>query len=165
VKESYLRAGRGGGVDKDPLLLFASAWQWAGRGFAIVDVLEGLGFGLRVRMRCGGAVVGWFEGLADDVRFADPGALGVGEDDGDGVVGVLEGADEGVDVGGGLEGGGAVVVGDLGGGCVSRGSRRKWSGGGRIGGLLCMREIESSYEDVHVSVYSFAARLSSSTMS
>jgi hypothetical protein len=44
------------------------------------------------------------------VGFADPGALGVGEDDGDGVAAGLERRDEGVDVGGGLVGGGSVVV-------------------------------------------------------
>lgn len=49
------------------------------------------------------------------MRFTDPGALGVWEDDGDGDAGGLELVDEGVDVGGGELGGGAVVVYNLGG--------------------------------------------------
>jgi hypothetical protein len=40
--------------------------------------------------------------VADEMRFADPGALCVREDDGDGVASGLEGGDEGVDVGGRL---------------------------------------------------------------
>ena len=52
-----------------------------------------------VRVRAG-AVVGWFGELAYEVGFADPGALLVGQDDGDAVVGFLESADERVDVGG-----------------------------------------------------------------
>jgi len=48
------------------------------------------------------------------MRFPDPRALGVWDDDGDGVAGALESPDEGEDVGGGCCGGGAVVVGYLG---------------------------------------------------
>ena len=40
--------------------------------------------------------------LGGKVGFADPGALLMREDDGDGVARFLEGVDEGVDVGGGL---------------------------------------------------------------
>ena len=40
--------------------------------------------------------------LGGEVGFADPGALLMREDDGDGVARFLEGVDEGVDVGGGL---------------------------------------------------------------
>ena len=57
----------------------------------------------------GGTEVGGLYGFSDEVCFADPGALGVREDDGDGVARGLEGGDEGVDVGGGLVGGGAWV--------------------------------------------------------
>jgi hypothetical protein len=49
-------------------------------------------------------------GFAYEMGFADPGPLGVREDDGDGVAGGLERGDEGVDVGGGLVAGWAVVV-------------------------------------------------------
>ena len=56
--------------------------------------------------------------LADDVGFAYPGALDVGEDDGDGVAGFFEVLDEGEDVGGCEGGGGAVVV------CYLRGFSR-----------------------------------------
>ena len=45
------------------------------------------------------AKIGRFDGLADYMRFANPGALCVREDDGDGVPCCLEGLDEGVDVG------------------------------------------------------------------
>jgi hypothetical protein len=38
-----------------------------------------------------GPKVGWLYRFADEVCFADPGALGVGEDDGDGVAVGLEG--------------------------------------------------------------------------
>jgi hypothetical protein len=44
------------------------------------------------------------------VRFADPAALFAGEDDGDDMAGFDEVVDEGVDVGGALVAGGAVVV-------------------------------------------------------
>lgn len=57
-----------------------------------------------------GAEISWFDGLADNVGFADPGALGVWEDDGDDVAVALERLHEGVDIGGGLLGGGTVVV-------------------------------------------------------
>jgi hypothetical protein len=40
--------------------------------------------------RCG-SVIGWFYGVPYEMRFADPGALGVWEDDGDGVAIGLEG--------------------------------------------------------------------------
>jgi hypothetical protein len=50
----------------------------------------------------GGPVEGGADVLADDVGFADPGTLGVRDDDGDGVAGCGEGLDEGEDVGGRL---------------------------------------------------------------
>jgi hypothetical protein len=64
-------------------------------------------------VECPRPEVGRREGLADDVRFADPGALDVWEDDGDSVAGGLEVGDEGMNVGGRLVGGGAVVVSEL----------------------------------------------------
>jgi hypothetical protein len=73
-------------------------------------------------MQCPWPEVGRGQGLADDVGFADPGALDVRKDDGDGVAGGLEVSDEGVNVGGGLVGGGPVVVGELDGWVVSCGS-------------------------------------------
>lgn len=39
------------------------------------------------------AEVGWFCDLGDEVGFADPGALLVRKDDGDGMGGVLKGVD------------------------------------------------------------------------
>jgi hypothetical protein len=57
-----------------------------------------------------GAEVRGFDGLSDHVRFAYPAALGVGEDDGDGVAGGLEGGNEGVDVWGGFVGWGTIVI-------------------------------------------------------
>lgn len=53
------------------------------------------------------------DGFADEVGFADPGALRVGEDDGDGVAGALESGDEGMDIGGRLVRRRTVVVGYL----------------------------------------------------
>jgi hypothetical protein len=50
------------------------------------------------------------DGLADDVRFADPAALFTGENDRDDMAGFGEGVDEGVDVGRALVAGGPVVV-------------------------------------------------------
>jgi hypothetical protein len=65
--------------------------------------------------RCGcRAVVRGLDGLADYVGFGDPGALGVREDDGDGVAGGLQHADKVVDVRTGLGGGRPVVVDHLG---------------------------------------------------
>ena len=57
-----------------------------------------------------GPEIGGLDGLPDDVRFADPGALLTGEADGDGVAGFLQSVDERVHVGRGLLRGGAVVV-------------------------------------------------------
>lgn len=37
--------------------------------------------GAVVRVQCAGAEIGWLDGLADYVRFADPRALRVWEDD------------------------------------------------------------------------------------
>ena len=44
-----------------------------------------------VFVECTRAEIGGLDGLAYYVRFADPGALRVGEDDGDGMPGCLEG--------------------------------------------------------------------------
>ena len=44
-----------------------------------------------VVVECAGAEIGGLDGLAYYVRFANPGALGVWEDDGDGMPGCLEG--------------------------------------------------------------------------
>jgi len=57
-----------------------------------------------------GAEVGGLDSLPDDVRFADPGALCMGKDDGYGVSSGLEVLYEGVYVGRGLVGGRPVVV-------------------------------------------------------
>ncbi len=48
------------------------------------------------------AEVGGFCNLGDEVGFADPGALLVREDDGDGMGGFLKGLDKRVNIGGGL---------------------------------------------------------------
>ena len=55
-----------------------------------------------VFVECTWAEIGGLDGLAYYVRFADPRALCVWEDDGDGVPGPLEGSYERVDVGGRL---------------------------------------------------------------
>lgn len=63
-----------------------------------------------ILMECARTEVSRLDSLADDVRFSDPGALGVWKDDGDGVACGLEVVYEGVHVGRGLVGGRAVVV-------------------------------------------------------
>lgn len=96
VVEPDLRAGGGRAVDEDPFLAAVGARPRV--GCAVVGV------------QGAGAEVGGGEAVASEVCFADPGALDVREDDGDGVAVGLERVDEGVDVGGGLLRGGAVVV-------------------------------------------------------
>ena len=81
--------------------------------------------------------IGRDHGLRDEMSFADPRSLLVGEDDGDGVVGSgLEGLHKGVDVGRGLVRGWAIVVYNL------EGTRlaESW---GLDGGV-------QPYEDVHL---------------
>lgn len=56
-------------------------------------------FGVSLRVAGGREVVSCLNILADDVGFANPGALGIGNDDGDCVSGFLESLDEGEDVG------------------------------------------------------------------
>lgn len=56
-------------------------------------------FGVSFRVAGGREVVSRLDILADYMGFADPGALGVGDDDGDGVAVLLESLDEGEDVG------------------------------------------------------------------
>ena len=60
-----------------------------------------------------GAEVAGFDGFADEVGFANPGALSVGENYRDGMASGLELSDEGVDVGRGFLRGWAIVIGDL----------------------------------------------------
>lgn len=69
--------------------------------------------GAVVLMECARTEIGGLDGLADYVRFADPRSLRVRKDDGDDVPCFLEGFYEGVDVGGGLIRGRAIIVDDL----------------------------------------------------
>lgn len=57
-----------------------------------------------------GPEIGWSESLPHHVRFAYPAALGVREDDGDGMASGLEGTNERVDIGRGFAGWGTIVV-------------------------------------------------------
>jgi hypothetical protein len=88
------------------------------------------------------AVVGGLDSLADDVGFGDPGALGVWEDDGDGVASRFEDMHEVVDVGTGLGRWWAVVVDDLE-MCVSDVGVRTNVGDLRFRGLLEEEELDS----------------------
>lgn len=111
VVEADLDARGGGAVDEDPFFC-ARDGGGARVGGAVVGYVDGfVGRGV-VRRRdegrgqAGGGgssrrrpVVERLDGLADHVRFADPGALGVREADGDDVPGRLELAHEGVHVG------------------------------------------------------------------
>lgn len=116
--QADLGAGRGGAVNEDPFLAAVCAWARV-RG-AVVGVERA------------GAEVSWCEAVASEMRFTDPAALGVWEDDGDADPRCGEGGDEGVDVGGGELGRGAVVVGYL---------RELELGRGTV---------RETYEDVHV---------------
>lgn len=102
-------------IDEDPLL-DAGAGARPGVGGAVGGVVlvvgRGGGEACGGLVRRGRAVVEGFDGLADHVGFADPGALGVREADGDGVAAGLELADEGVHVGGGVRRRGPVIVDD-----------------------------------------------------
>ena len=108
-------AAGGRAVDEDPFFVRAVLWQGPVANRALVTVATGEevgdGGGGVVRRRGRRAVVRRSDGFADHVGFADPGALDVGEDDGDGVAARLESVDEGEDVGGGLGAWRAVVVG------------------------------------------------------
>jgi hypothetical protein len=66
-------------VYQHPFFVFGVCGEWLGRSGA--GVVEAAVDGLEGR----GAEVGRFYGFADEVGFAYPGALGVGEDDGYGV--------------------------------------------------------------------------------
>lgn len=105
VVQANLHAAGGRAVDEDPFLISAAVRQRLGGGDAAV--IEGVG---RVPSQGTRAEVGWFHSLADDVGFADPGALRVREADGDGVACRLEAGDERVDVRGGLVRGRPIVV-------------------------------------------------------
>lgn len=87
--KAELRAAGWGGIDEDPGVFLGSRGGIRGEGDAVV-----VGF----RCAAWGPVGGCADVLAYDVRFADPAALRVGEDDGDGVPGFFEALDEGEDV-------------------------------------------------------------------
>lgn len=87
MEEADLDAGGRGGVDEDPFFCCGGRGLRARGGGACVGEAVGRGRGGQGR----GDEVGRCEGFAYEVGFADPGALGVGEDYGDGVAGALEG--------------------------------------------------------------------------
>ena len=99
-------------VDEDPLFVGAVRWQRpvADCAFVAVVLRLGIGRGREGRLRSRRTVVGWYDGLADDVSFANPGTLGVGKHDGDDMTAGLEGMNEGKDVGGGFGAWWAIVV-------------------------------------------------------
>ena len=109
-----LDAAGGRAVDEDPFFVRAVLRQGpvANRALVTVTTGEEVGDGGGVVRRRGRrAVVRRSDGFADHVGVADPGALDVREDDGDGVAARLESVDEGEDVGGGLGAWRAVIVG------------------------------------------------------
>ena len=87
VEEADLDARGRRGVDEDPFFGRGGGGLRACRGAPRVGEAVGGWGGGEGR----GDEVGWRDGFADEVGFADPGALGVGEDYGDGVAGALEG--------------------------------------------------------------------------
>ena len=100
---AYLSATRRGAVNKNPLIALVPIRARAVMRRPVVGVERS-----RSEVRGG-------HGFANEVRFADPAALRVRQDDGDRGANCAEFCDEGVDVGRGDLRGRAVVVYDLGG--------------------------------------------------